>query len=155
MWPVLLYSHVAFRYQLSLWDIGGQRSIRSYWRNYFETTDGLIWVVDSTDVLRLEDCRQELSALLVEEVCFMCSNYLILNACSLQRLAGATLLVMANKQDVAGALSPDEIKDALGLDAIKSRHWSIFSCSAHSGVGIQEGMRWLTQDISARVFVND
>lgn len=32
----------------------------AYGRNYFEATDGLIWVVDSADRQRLEDCRQEL-----------------------------------------------------------------------------------------------
>ena len=47
-------------YQLNCWDIGGQQTIRSYWRNYFEQTDGLIWVVDSGDKLRLEDCKKEL-----------------------------------------------------------------------------------------------
>ena len=25
-------------YVLNLWDVGGQKSIRSYWRNYFEQT---------------------------------------------------------------------------------------------------------------------
>lgn len=34
-------------YQLNIWDVGGQRSLRSYWRNYFESTDGLIWVSQS------------------------------------------------------------------------------------------------------------
>ena len=29
------------------------RFLRSYWRNYFEATDGLIWVVDSADTRRL------------------------------------------------------------------------------------------------------
>lgn len=53
---------------MNIWDVGGQRSLRSYWRNYFESTDGLVWVVDSADRLRLEDCRQELSLLLHEEV---------------------------------------------------------------------------------------
>ena len=56
------------RFKLNIWDVGGQKSLRSYWRNYFESTDGLVWVVDSADRLRLEDCRQELSALLTEEV---------------------------------------------------------------------------------------
>jgi len=42
--------------------------LRSYWRNYFESTDGLIWVVDSADRRRLADCKTELEALLVEEV---------------------------------------------------------------------------------------
>eukprot|EP00919_Chromeraceae_sp_WS-2016_P053289 GHVR01126554.1.p1 GENE.GHVR01126554.1~~GHVR01126554.1.p1 ORF type:complete len:121 (-),score=21.46 GHVR01126554.1:346-708(-) len=57
-------------YQLNIWDVGGQSSIRSYWRNYFEQTDGLVWVVDSADTQRLEDCKRELQSLLKEEVLF-------------------------------------------------------------------------------------
>lgn len=61
-------SDILYRYKLNFWDVGGQKSLRSYWRNYFESTDGLVWVVDSADRRRLEDCRKELHALLVEEV---------------------------------------------------------------------------------------
>lgn len=53
-----------------------------------------MWVVDSADRMRLDACREELNILLLEE-----------------RLAGATLLVLANKQDLPGALSAQEIKD--------------------------------------------
>jgi ADP-ribosylation factor-like protein 2 len=49
-------------------DVGGQKTLRTYWKNYFEKTDTLIWVVDSTDASRLLDCRDELKKLLVEEV---------------------------------------------------------------------------------------
>ncbi|KAK6601647.1 ADP-ribosylation factor 1 [Botrytis cinerea] len=49
-------------------DVGGQKTLRSYWRNYFEKTDALIWVVDATDRLRIEDCKEELHALLQEEM---------------------------------------------------------------------------------------
>ena len=55
-------------FKLNIWDVGGQTSLRSYWRNYFEQTDGLIWVVDSADRARLHDCRAELEALLQQEV---------------------------------------------------------------------------------------
>ena len=48
------------RFKLNIWDVGGQKSLRSYWRNYFESTDGLIWVVDSVDRRRLADCKEEL-----------------------------------------------------------------------------------------------
>ena len=48
--------------------MGGQKTLRSYWRNYFEKTDALIWVVDATDRLRIDDCREELHGLLQEEV---------------------------------------------------------------------------------------
>ncbi|XP_073296343.1 ADP-ribosylation factor-like protein 2 isoform X2 [Primulina huaijiensis] len=80
------------KYTLNIWDVGGQKTIRSYWRNYFEQTDGLIWVVDSSDIRRLNDCKYELDNLLKEE-----------------RLSGASLLIFANKQDIQGSLSPDEI----------------------------------------------
>ena len=58
-----------YRYKLNIWDVGGQKTIRSYWRNYFEKTDALIWVVDATDRLRIDDCKAELKGLLLEEVC--------------------------------------------------------------------------------------
>ena len=51
-----------------MWDVGGQKTIRSYWRNYFEQTDGVIWVVDSADRRRIRDCKDELSLLLTQEV---------------------------------------------------------------------------------------
>jgi GTPase SAR1 family protein len=81
------------RYKLNIWDVGGQKTLRPYWRNYYEKTDGLIWVVDSADLARLEDCRKELHSLLQEE-----------------RLCGATLLILANKQDIPSALSLEEIE---------------------------------------------
>ena len=125
-------------YKLNVWDVGGQKTIRAYWRNYFEKTDGLIWVVDSADRARLQICREELNGLLAQE-----------------KLAGASLLIFANKQDVRGALSADEIADVLGLDGenFQKRHWSIRGCSAVSGEGLVEGMDWLIEDISNRIFM--
>lgn len=55
-------------YTLNIWDVGGQQTIRSYWRNYYEKTDALLWVVDSADKRRLHTCRDELHKLLKEEV---------------------------------------------------------------------------------------
>jgi len=125
-------------FKMNIWDVGGQKSLRSYWRNYFESTDGLIWVVDSTDKRRLKDCVQELHQLLVEE-----------------RLAGATLLVFANKQDLPGALSSEEIKEVLDLDNIKTHHWSILPCSAVTGKNLLQGINWILDDISSRIFTMD
>ncbi|XP_067681058.1 ADP-ribosylation factor-like protein 2 [Haliotis asinina] len=125
-------------FKLNVWDVGGQKSLRSYWRNYFESTDGLIWVVDSADRMRLQDCKQELQALLLEE-----------------RLAGATLLVFANKQDLPGALTSDEIRAALELDDIKTHHWLIQDCSAVTGEHLLEGIDWVIDDIASRIFTMD
>jgi signal recognition particle receptor subunit beta len=58
---------------LNMWDVGGQKSIRSYWRNYFEQTDGIIWVIDSVDRFRLEECKLQLRDILKQEVIFFSS----------------------------------------------------------------------------------
>jgi len=125
-------------YQLNCWDVGGQKSLRSYWRNYFESTDGLIWVVDSADKRRLEDCKKELQALLQEE-----------------RLLGATLLVFANKQDLPGALNVQQIREVLDLDSILTHHWKIIDCSAVTGQNLIQGVDWIVDDISKRIFSLD
>lgn len=125
-------------FKLNVWDVGGQKSLRSYWRNYFESTDGLVWVVDSADRMRLADCKRELNNLLVEE-----------------RLAGATLLIFANKQDLPGALTSQEIRQALDLESIKTHHWLIQDCSAVTGENLLGGIDWLIDDIASRIFTMD
>ena len=63
-----------------MWDIGGQKAIRPYWKNYYENTDGLVYVVDSSDDVRLKECADELTNLMTEE-----------------NLVGVPVLVFANK----------------------------------------------------------
>ena len=77
------------------------------------------------------------------------------NLMSQEKLAGASLMIFANKQDLAGAMSTDEIGEALGLNGekFKTRHWSIVACSAVEGGGLLEGMDWMTDDISSRIFM--
>ena len=75
-----------------VWDLGGQTSIRPYWRCYYPNTDAIIFVVDSCDADRLGVARQELMAMLEEE-----------------ELKDAILLVFANKQDAKGALNAQQV----------------------------------------------
>ncbi|KRZ91422.1 Tyrosine-protein kinase PR2 [Trichinella sp. T8] len=118
--------------KLNVWDVGGQKSLRSYWRNYFEDTEGVIWVVDSTDKRRLMDCKKELHNLLKEE-----------------RLLGCSLLIFANKQDLDGALTVQQITALLDLKKITSHHWLCLPCSARLGTNLLEGIDWLIEDIVA------
>ena len=99
-----------FKYSGAVGDVGGQKTLRSYWRNYFEKTDALIWVVDATDRLRLEDCREELSGLLLEEVSIEPGQSPFLPLTQAQRLMGASVLVFSNKTDVGGCMTDDEIR---------------------------------------------
>ena len=117
--------------KFQVWDLGGQTSIRPYWRCYYSNTDAIIYVVDSCDRDRLGISKQELVSMLEEE-----------------ELKKAVLMVLANKQDLAQAMSVAEIHQALGLDALKSRTFQIFKTSALKGEGLDEAMEWLSNALS-------
>lgn len=131
-------SALRFRdYTLNVWDVGGQQSLRSYWRNYFEATDGIIWVVDGNDVNRLGICRDELHQLLLEE-----------------RLFGASLLILVNKQDIPTAMPPDKVAEILQVEELVKgkRNVHLQKCSAATGAGLLEGVTWLVEDIGHRAY---
>ena len=83
-------------------------------------------MIDSTDTKRLEECGEELQTLLEED-----------------KLAGIPLLIFANKQDLFTALPAEDISEKLNLDLINDRAWSIVSCSATDGYGLEEGIEWM------------
>jgi len=113
-------------FKMNVWDLGGQKTIRPYWSNYFEHYDALVYVIDSSDRRRLQESGQELKELLSED-----------------KLGGVPLLVFANKQDFLQAAPTVEICTTLDLPSIKDRKWTIQACSAKGGDGLQEGMEWL------------
>ncbi|KAI1717306.1 ADP-ribosylation factor family domain-containing protein [Ditylenchus destructor] len=116
--------------KLNVWDIGGQRKIRPYWKNYFDNTDVLIYVIDSSDKKRFDETALELSELLEEE-----------------KLRRVPVLIFANKQDLLTAAKASEIADGLQLIKIRDRSWQIQACSALSGEGIKDGMEWISKNI--------
>jgi ADP-ribosylation factor-like protein 1 len=67
-----------------------------------------------------------------------------------EELKTAVLVVLANKQDIEGAMSVTEVHQALGLDALKNRTFQIFKASAIRGDGLDESMEWLSNSLQAR-----
>ncbi|KAJ8300963.1 hypothetical protein KUTeg_022482 [Tegillarca granosa] len=126
-------SVVQDRFKLNVWDIGGQRKIRPYWRNYFENTDVLIFVVDSSDMKRREEAATELQELLEDD-----------------KLMGVPVLVFANKQDLQFAKDAQDISEALELTKIRGRNWQIQGCSATTGEGLKDGLEWVQKIVSKK-----
>ncbi|KAM3616592.1 uncharacterized protein V6R79_020527 [Siganus canaliculatus] len=110
---------------LTVWDVGGQRKMRPHWKHHYTDTAGLLFVVDSWDQKRMDEARKELHRVLRYE-----------------SLRGVPLVVLANKQDLPGALFPEELCLKLDLRILcVGRDWFIQPCSATTGVGIEEGFR--------------
>lgn len=105
----------------TLWDIGGQGSLRASWPDYLEDTNTLIFMLDSTDTVRLPEAAAALE-----------------DALSHPSMAGIPVLLLANKQEVPGALAPAELREKLCWGQLARRRWVLQGCSAHTGQGLQE-----------------
>ncbi|XP_026467244.1 ADP-ribosylation factor-like protein 6 [Ctenocephalides felis] len=119
--------------EFTAFDMSGQGRYRSLWEHYYKKCQGIIFVVDSSDILRLVVVKDELDLLLQHPD--ICNRKL-------------PILFFANKMDYADALSSVKIASGLGLEAIKDKPWHISSSNALTGEGLQNGVEWLTQQIS-------
>uniref|UniRef100_A0A8C2DE19 Uncharacterized protein n=1 Tax=Cyprinus carpio TaxID=7962 RepID=A0A8C2DE19_CYPCA len=123
------YKNISF----AVWDAGGQTKIRDLWKHYYQDTEGLIFVVDSSDHDRIETAAEELNAMLEED-----------------EMRDAVLLVLANKQDLPKAMPVHELTDRLGLHTLRGRQWFVQATCAVQGSGLYEGLDWLSDQLSRR-----
>mmetsp|Transcript_123253 Transcript_123253/g.213801 ORF Transcript_123253/g.213801 Transcript_123253/m.213801 type:complete len:200 (-) Transcript_123253:120-719(-) len=125
----------------TVWDCGSQDKIRPFWSHYYRGTEGMIFVVDSSDKSRIEEASTVLAGLLAEEA-----------------IHGVPLLVLANKQDLPGALNVDEITEKLKLRKLKGLQWSVQPTCGTEGHGLHDALGWLacnmhSTDISSKMFI--
>ncbi len=116
--------------KLSAWDIGGGCKMPLMWKHYYPGVNGLIYVIDSSDKMRIDSNKKLLHA-------FFSSD----------DLKDVPLLLLANKQDIA-TMSEDEIQECLDWASIKDRLLRFQSTSVFKGTGIKEGLTWLAETIS-------
>ena len=121
------YKNIKF----TVWDVGGQDKIRPLWRHYYQNTEGVIFVVDSNDLERVDAARKELEQMLAED-----------------SLKDACVLVFANKQDLPNAMEVSEMADKLGLGSMRNRKWYIKGCCATTGDGLYDGLDWMNKTLN-------
>ncbi|CAF4305512.1 unnamed protein product, partial [Adineta steineri] len=113
-------------------DVGGRDKIRLLWRHYFENTQGLIFVIDSHDVERLDVARDDI--------------WRILGADELREIP---LLIYFNKIDLPNGLKQEYAIKELKLNDIRNRNWHLQPCSAYTGDGVHEGLDWLVREMKS------
>jgi len=119
--------------KITLWDVGGQHKLRPLWKHYYLNTQAVIFVLDASNRERLQESRTELVKLLSEK-----------------ELKDAALLILANKQDMTGCCTIEEIADSFSLYKLCcGRSWHIQACDAKSGLGLQDGLDWLCKQLVA------
>ncbi|KAK7194965.1 ADP-ribosylation factor-like [Novymonas esmeraldas] len=115
--------------QFTAFDMGGAQKFRGLWESYYSNIDGVVFVIDSSDALRMCVVKDELESMMQHA-----------------DLAATKVPVVffANKMDVAGAKTPLELTQILQLNSLMGDHpMNIFASNALRGEGIQEGMEWI------------
>uniref|UniRef100_A0AAY4DK40 B-box C-terminal domain-containing protein n=1 Tax=Denticeps clupeoides TaxID=299321 RepID=A0AAY4DK40_9TELE len=119
--------------KFTIWDVGGKHKLRPLWKHYYLNTQAVVFVIDSCHRDRLMEAHSELAKLLTEK-----------------ELRDALLLIFANKQDVPGAVSVEEMTELLSLHKLCcGRSWHIQGSDARSGIGLHDGLDWLSRQLVA------
>nr|MDO8045841.1 ADP-ribosylation factor-like protein [Candidatus Baldrarchaeota archaeon] len=86
-------------FDVFVWDIPGQAVFKELWKLYLKDADLIVLVTDSTeeDLPRVQRLMEEIE-----------KKYANVKD-------KATIIVIANKQDLPGALKPEEVENALGI----------------------------------------
>ncbi|XP_045190144.2 ADP-ribosylation factor 1-like [Mercenaria mercenaria] len=118
---------------ITAWDVGGRDKIRPLYRHYYQNTQGLVYVLDSNDTERVNDALDELFTVLKDD-----------------ELRGIPVLVLANKQDMSGALKPEEIIYKLQDEkCMHDRQWKVFGACAIDSKdnGLYEAFDWFSNEL--------
>lgn len=109
----------------TVWDVGGQKKIRQLWNYYYQNTDGLFFVIDSSDTERISEASEELHGILEHD-----------------SMRGVPVVIIANKQDLPNAMTCTELIQRLDLQKLSSgqNKWFIQNACAINGSGIYESM---------------
>jgi len=119
----------------TIFDMSGQGRYRNLWEHYYKDAQAIIFVIDSSDKLRMVVAKEELD--------------LLLNNPDLKPKR-IPVLIFANKMDMRDSLSPVQVSNLLKLDDLKEKPWHICASNALTGEGLHEGVEWLTDQVQLK-----
>ena len=123
---------------IKVFDLAGQESMRSVWKYYFSSTEGIIFVIDANRHDRIADVKEEMFRILKDDT---------INQ-------NRPVLIYANKQDLEGSMTAEDIIQNLELldnstcNPDSLIHVQPCSCKADGSTsGLEKGFEWLTDKI--------
>ena len=84
--------------KLTVYDLGGSSKFRSVWQRFFAEIWGFIWVIDAADPERFKENQETLDKMMQNKM-----------------LEGKPFIVVANKQDLEGAIPAKQLREHINL----------------------------------------
>ncbi|XP_069123314.1 uncharacterized protein [Argopecten irradians] len=120
--------------ELTTWDLGGRDKARPLYRHYYPGTDAIVFVVDSNDRERIDEIQKELHTTIKED-----------------ELREIIVVIAANKQDIHGVMTPEEVGEKMNVEFIRKSHrCEVFGTSATTGEGLYEMLDWVVEAVSTK-----
>ena len=117
--------------RFNTFDLGGHETARKIWKDYFPAVDGILFLVDSADLKRFQEAKEELDSVL-----------------KTPELENIPIAILGNKIDKNGAASEEEIREALDINGLFSkdtRPMELFMCSVTKKIGYSNALEWLSK----------
>ena len=121
-------------------DLGGHEVARKIWKDYVGTVNGIVYLIDTTDVERFDIAKKELDKLL-----------------EMPELAEVPIAILANKIDKPGSVPEEELRDQFdllphttyGRDSSNptnpgARKIELFMCSVLKRIGYVDAFQWVS-----------
>ena len=118
---------------LNTFDLGGHVTARKIWKDYFPAVNAILFLVDAVDVKRFPEAKQELESIL-----------------ETPELVNIPVAILGNKIDMAGAVSVEELKEALNYDELlakETRPMEIFMVSVTKKIGFTQALEWISSKL--------
>lgn len=117
---------------ITAFDMSGQGRYRNLWEHYYNECQGIIFVIDSSDKLRMAVAKDELQQLLRHDLIVR------------KRIP---VLFFANKMDSREAISSVKVSSLLELEKVDGKPWHICASNALTGEGLAEGLDWISDQM--------
>ncbi|CAH6718145.1 ADP-ribosylation factor-like protein 3 [[Candida] jaroonii] len=124
---------------LKFWDLGGQKSLRNMWSRYYSSCHGIIFIIDSTDTDRFQECYETLMTLSHDENWGDENN-------NYESTVNVPILMMANKQDLPQAIDLVTLKTGVFIQVVselEATDSKLLPVSVLENQGIKESLEWL------------
>ncbi|KAK6201382.1 putative ADP-ribosylation factor in the carboxypeptidase Y pathway [Scheffersomyces amazonensis] len=124
---------------LKFWDLGGQKSLRNMWSRYYNSCHGIIFIIDSTDTARFQECYETLIEIAHDQTW---SN---INGTA-EAIVNVPILMLANKQDLPQAVDLVSLKTGVFIQLVselEATDSKLLPVSVLENQGLQESLEWL------------
>ncbi|OBA23339.1 P-loop containing nucleoside triphosphate hydrolase protein [Metschnikowia bicuspidata var. bicuspidata NRRL YB-4993] len=132
---VSMSSSAQFRnINLKFWDLGGQKSLRSMWSRYYRSCHGIIFIIDSTDTERFQECYETLMDIAHDSSWALDGN------------VSVPILMLANKQDLPQAVDLVTLKTGVFIRVVsqlEATDLKLLPVSVLENHGLRDSLDWL------------